>query len=101
MMQQESQNARLIGEPLKTVVQQTGSSLSEQTNGLAPEPVQRVVDCPLCVRPVPYPGPASDGSEARAECAGCDVYFGFDSEEAYTPPQGLESDLRTSQEPGF
>jgi hypothetical protein len=32
---------------------------------------------------VPYPGLASDDSEAMAECDRCDVYFGFDLDEIY------------------
>ena len=86
MTQQEHQIARLTGEPLKTISQSGGSSLSEQAKHLAPEAVQLVVDCPFCGRPVPYPGLASDRSEAMAECDRCDIYFAFDSEEVHGIP---------------
>ena len=42
-----------------------------------------MLDCPFCRRPVPYPGPAGDGSETLAECDRCDVYFAFDPSEVY------------------
>ena len=53
---------------------------------LEPEDLCLVLDCPFCRRPVPYPGPAGDGSETLAECDRCDVYFEFDVEEVYTLP---------------
>ena len=42
-----------------------------------------VLSCPFCRKAVPYPGQASDGSEAMAECELCDVYFGFDARQVY------------------
>lgn len=44
-----------------------------------------VVDCPFCGRAVPYPGHASDGSPALAECLNpqCDVYFDFAETDVY------------------
>ena len=52
---------------------------------LEPEDLRLVVDCPFCGRPVPYPGPAGDGSPALAECADprCDVYFDFALADVY------------------
>jgi hypothetical protein len=93
MTQQEHQLARLSGEPLTTIPRGV-SSLSLQSHDLDPEAAQLVVDCPFCGRPVPYPGQASDGSATMAECARCDVYFGFDPDEVYTLPQDIESNLR-------
>ena len=52
---------------------------------LPPADLRLVVDCPSCRRPVPYPGYATDGWPALAECADprCDLYFDFDPTRVY------------------
>ena len=74
-MQLDRQIARITGEPLSTVNTLGFSVIAEQPDDLEPEDVELVLDCPFCRRPVPYPGPAGDGSETLAECDRCDVYF--------------------------
>jgi hypothetical protein len=93
MTHPEHQHAQLTGQPLATSPR-CDSSLSQQADDLGRRAVQFVVDCPICGRPVPSPGRASDGSATMAECDRCDVYFTFDPEEVYTPPQDLDSNLR-------
>jgi hypothetical protein len=100
MTHPEHQLAKLTGEPLATTPR-GDSSLSQQADDPGLQAARFVVDCPFCCQPVPYPGRASDGSDTMTECARCDVYFGFDPDEVYTLPQGIESNLRPSQEPGF
>ena len=80
------QVARITGEPLSRVSSMGFSVTSLDPADLEPEDVQLVLDCPFCRRPVPYPGPAGDGSETLAECDRCDVYFEFGVEEVYTLP---------------
>ena len=85
-MTQASSTARSPGSPanpLSTVNTLGFSLIAEQPDDLEPEDVELVLDCPFCRRPVPYPGPAGDGSEALAECDRCDVYFEFDPSEVY------------------
>ncbi|MDR3623065.1 MAG: hypothetical protein P4L85_27175 [Paludisphaera borealis] len=41
----------------------------------APEGLVLAVDCPLCRRPVAYPGRGRDGLLHLAECLPCDLYF--------------------------
>jgi hypothetical protein len=85
------QVARLTGEPLRTV-RRLGFSMVAATPDLhEPEDIELVLDCPFCRRPVPYPGPAGDGSAAMAECDPCDVYFDFDPAEVYALPQDDEA----------
>jgi hypothetical protein len=48
-----------------------------------PEDLRLVLDCPFCGRPVPYPGRASCGTPALAECDRCDVYFDYEPNEVY------------------
>jgi hypothetical protein len=45
--------------------------------------IRLVVHCPFCRQPVPYPGRSRDGSNALAECDGCDVYFGFEDRHVF------------------
>ncbi len=82
-MQLDRQIARITGDPLSTVNTLGFSVIAEQPDDLEPEDVELVLDCPFCRRPVSYPGPAGDGTEALAECDRCDVYFAFDPSEVY------------------
>jgi hypothetical protein len=81
--QLEVQIARITGEPLNRVRRQGFCLIAEDHDPADAEEVRLILDCPFCRQPVPYPGPASDGSEAMAECDRCDVYFGFDICEVY------------------
>jgi hypothetical protein len=82
-MQLTCQIARITGEPLSTVNRLGFSVIPEQPDGLEPEDVKLVLDCPFCGHRAPYPGLAGDGSTALAECDRCDVYFDFDHHEVY------------------
>ena len=77
------QVARITGEPLSQIVALGFCLICPRHEGHEPEDIRLVLDCPFCGRPVAYPGPAIDGSEAMAECDRCDVYFGFDICEVY------------------
>ena len=81
--QLEAQIARITGEPLNRVRRQGFSLMAEDHDPADDEEVRLVLDCPFCRQPVLYPGPATDSSEAMAECDRCDVYFGFDICEVY------------------
>ena len=80
------QVARVTGEPLSQIVALGFSVVCFRDGGHEPEDIRLVLDCPFCGRPVAYPGLASDGSEALAECDRCDVYFGFHPNEVYSIP---------------
>jgi hypothetical protein len=80
------QIAKVTGEPLSLIVAFGFSLVSQQVADDEPDDIKLVLDCPFCGRPVAYPGPATDGSEALAECDRCDVYFGFDPNEVYPLP---------------
>jgi hypothetical protein len=82
--QLDCQIARITGESLQTLRFMGFSLLPQKPGDLPPENLRLVLDCPFCGRPVPYPGPASSGSEVLAECEACDVYFGFDLDEVYS-----------------
>ena len=81
--QLEAQIARITGEPLNRVRRQGFRLMAENHDPADAEEVRLVLDCPFCRQPVLYPGPATDSSEAMAECDRCDVYFGFDTFEVY------------------
>ena len=55
-MQLTCQIARITGEPLSTVNRLGFSVIPEQPDGLEPENVKLVLDCPFCGQQVPYPG---------------------------------------------
>ncbi len=86
--QLDSQIARITGESLTEIHLLGFSLVPDHQDEPEPGTVLLVLDCPFCRCPVPYPGLASDDSEAMAECDRCDVYFAFDPEEIYV----LESD---------
>ena len=71
------QVARITGEPIGNITALGFSLLRPGGESMEPEDIRLVLPCPFCGRPVPYPGPAADGSEAMAECERCDVYFDF------------------------
>ena len=75
--------ARRLGESLATV-HRLGFQ-PEPGPGPPPAEVRLVLDCPFCGRTVPYPGRASDGTAALAECLNprCDVYFDFGDADVY------------------
>src|SRR6516164_5097965 len=78
------QVARITGEPLHNLCFLGFNLVARHPDDLEPEDFRLVLDCPFCRQPVPYPGPAADGSESMAECDRCDLYFGFDPVEVYT-----------------
>lgn len=71
------QVARITGEPIGNITALGFSLLRPGGEGMEPEDIRLVLECPFCGRPVPYPGPAADGSEPMAECERCDVDFDF------------------------
>jgi hypothetical protein len=75
------QVARITGEPIGNITALGFSLLRSGGEGMEPEDIRLVLECPFCGQPVPYPGPAAAGSEPAAECERCDVYFGFLPEE--------------------
>ena len=85
MTQLERAIARRTGESPRTI-RTLGFHLHHVSpRDLEPEDLRLVIDCPFCGRAVPYPGRATDGSPALAECLAprCDVYFDFDPGEVY------------------
>jgi len=77
--------AGLTGETPRTI-RRLGFGLQATTpEGLEPEDLRLVVDCPSCGRAVAYPGVLGDGSVALAECADprCDIFFDFDLADVY------------------
>jgi hypothetical protein len=86
--QLKCQIARITGEQLLSL-RFLGFNLAARHNDdLEPEDIRLVLDCPFCRQPVPYPGPAADGSQAMGECDRCDIYFDFDPGEVYTIAAG-------------
>jgi hypothetical protein len=82
-----SQVARITGETFTTVHHRGFTLVSAERRETEADDVELVLDCPFCGRPVPYPGHGG-GSDPLAECARCDVYFGFDPGEVYPVPRG-------------
>jgi hypothetical protein len=78
------QIATITGEPLSACNRLGFSVIPEQPDGLEPEDVELVLNCPFCGHQVLYPARARDGSETLAECDAREVYFGFDPDEVYT-----------------
>jgi hypothetical protein len=75
--------ASRTGESLRTVRRHRFSTPAVDPGGEDPADLRLVVDCPFCRRPVPYPGPAGDGSASLAECLVCDVYFDCGPDDVY------------------
>jgi hypothetical protein len=80
------QVARITGEPIGNITALGFSLLRPGGESMEPEGIRLVLECPFCGRPVPYPGPAADGSEPIAECERCDVDFDFFPEEVRDMP---------------
>jgi hypothetical protein len=85
--------AARTGEPL-SVIRQLGFCLqADPRDEPPPEEIRLVVHCPFCGQQVAYPGRASNGSAALAECDDCDVYFEFQDRDVFpasTRPTGNE-----------
>ena len=78
--------AAATGEPMSTT-----SRLGfgpEDAPAADPRALARWIDCPLCGRPVAYPGRGERGEPAMAECDRCDVYFDFADDEIYDAEAG-------------
>ena len=70
--------AARTGEPLSEIRRLGFRLLVEPREEPVAEEIRLVVHCPFCRQQVPYPGRSRDGSNALAECDGCDVYFEFE-----------------------
>ena len=66
------------GEQLSVIRRLGFSLLIEPREEPVADEICLVLHCPFCDAQVPYPGRSRDGSQALAECPGCDVYFEFD-----------------------
>ena len=75
--QLERSVAHATGESIRLIRNLGFSSLSIPTAHRVA--CENPVVCPMCRRPVPSSGTASDGSTAMAECLDCDVYFDPDT----------------------
>ena len=75
--------AGLDGEPLSVIRRLGFSLLIEPREEPAADDIRLVVHCPFCGDQVPYPGRSRDGSQALAECHGCDVDFEFDDRDVF------------------
>ena len=73
--------AAATGEPLSTIRRLGFGPIA--TSQADPGDLALVLDCPFCGRAVAYPGRGKGGAAAMAECARCDVYFGFADDEIY------------------
>ena len=81
--------AARTGESL-AVIRRLGFQLkSEPREEPTDDDIRLVVHCPFCRGSVPYPGRASDGSAAMAECDRCDVLFDFDDRDVF-PASGRQ-----------
>jgi hypothetical protein len=87
-LQLNRQLARITGEPHGTLKSLGFSILRPADKDDEPEDIELVLDCPLCGRPVPYPGGGREGCDLLAECERCDVYFGFEPDEVYPTSRG-------------
>ena len=74
--------AGATGESLRTV-RNLGFTVLEIEPAARESEAALILDCPFCGRIIPYPGFASDGSPAMAECDACDVYFDAIPDEVY------------------
>jgi hypothetical protein len=75
--------AARTGEPLSLIRHQGFSLLQEPRHESAADDIHLVVHCPFCGDQVPYPGRSRDGSNALAECPGCDLYFEFHDRDVF------------------
>jgi len=77
--------AGITGESPRTIHRLGFGLHPDAREGLEPEDLRLVVDCPFCGRPVPYPGLVSNRIPALAECSDprCDVYFDFAMADVY------------------
>jgi hypothetical protein len=91
------QVARITGEPLLSLRFLGFNLAAPHGDDLEPEDIRLVLDCPFCGQPVPYPGPAADGSQTMGECDRCDVYFDFDPEEVYPIAAGARAKGRPTE----
>jgi hypothetical protein len=71
------------GEQLSVIRRLGFSLLTETRHQPAADDIRLVVHCPFCGDQVPYPGRSRDGSNALAECPGCDVYFEFEDRDVF------------------
>jgi hypothetical protein len=88
--------AGATGESLTKIRALGFSALSLGATDLEPEDIDLRVECPLCSTAVPYPGRASDGSSALAECRCCDLYFDFAPEDVRTIVTTCETTARVA-----
>ena len=86
--------AATTGEPIATVQNLGFSLLSPRRDTSEPGDLYLALDCPFCDRPVPYPGCTRDGALPMAECARCDVYFDFQSDEVYVSVSAMAATSR-------
>ncbi len=86
--------AARTGEPLSVIRRLGFRLLVEPSEEPVAEEIRLVVHCPFCNGQVPYPGRSRDGSNALAECLGCDVYFGFHDRDVF--PASSRAALRPS-----
>ncbi len=81
--QLNSRIAARTGESV-SVIRRLGFQLKSQPcEEPVTEEIRLVVHCPFCGDQVPYPGRTHDGSNALAECHGCDVYFDFQDRDVF------------------
>jgi hypothetical protein len=73
--QLEGAVADATGESLAMVRSRGFGLVVADRPGPDPEGLALAVDCPLCRRPVVYPGRGRDGLPHLAECLPCDLYF--------------------------
>jgi hypothetical protein len=75
--------AARTGEPLSVIRRLGFRLLVEPDDEPVAEEIRLVVPCPFCGEQVPYPGRTRDGSNALAECHGCDIYFDVRDRDVY------------------
>jgi len=91
-LQLNRQLARITGEPLGTLKALGFGILRPDDEENEPEDIELVLDCPFCRHPVPYPGHGGEVCDLLAECARCDLNFGFDPAEVYPTRRHDRSD---------
>ena len=93
--------ARATGETVRTVRALGFSALRRRPGAAAAGDPRLVLDCPTCLRPVPYPGVTGDGAAALAECPACDAYFPAAPAAVYVAgPRGARSRATPPAAPG-
>ena len=85
------------GEPLSVIRRLGFSLLIEPREEPAADDIRLVVHCPFCGDQVPYPGRSRDGSQALAECPGCDVYFEFEDRDVFPASARRVADPSTAR----